>query len=155
MKVAIGADHNGYALKEALIAALNKSGYQVEDVGTFTPGAADYPDLAEKVGESVAEKHADRGVLICGTGIGMSIAANKVSGVRAALVLDELSAQRAREHNDANVLCLAGTTEAMAAQKMVQKFLTTSFDGEKAEGVRHANRIAKITKLEQQPKKVR
>ena len=155
MKIAIGADHNGFALKEALIAALKKSGYQVEDVGTFSSGAVDYPDIAEKVGESVVEKHAERGVLICGTGIGMSIAANKVNGVRAALCHDELAAQRAREHNDANVLCLAGSTDPTAAQKLLQRFLTTPFDGEKAEGVRHSARVAKIAKLEQQPKKVR
>ncbi|MCS7206354.1 MAG: ribose 5-phosphate isomerase B [Dehalococcoidia bacterium] len=143
-RIAIGCDHHGVALKQALIAFLTQAGYIVQDFGTHDPTPVDYPDVAVQVAGAVAQGKVERGILICSTGIGMSIAANKVPGVRAALCHDTFSAQRARGHNNANVLCLAGSAlQPTQAQDILQAFLTTPF-----EGGRHARRVEKIAHLE-------
>ncbi len=138
--LAIGADHGGFALKEMLKEHLEKQGLVVTDFGTHSTESTDYPDQAQPVARSVADHQCDCGVLVCTTGIGMSIAANKVPGIRAALVWDEESAQMARRHNDANVLCLAGkSTDPAQARRIVDAFLATSF-----EGGRHERRRNKL-----------
>ncbi|GBD11037.1 Ribose-5-phosphate isomerase B [bacterium HR23] len=143
-RIAIGCDHHGVALKSALVAFLTEAGYAVEDFGTHDTAPVDYPDVAVQVASAVAQGKAQRGVLICSTGIGMSITANKVAGVRAALCHDAFSAQRARGHNDANVLCMAGSSTGPAqAKEILLAFLTTPF-----EGGRHARRVEKIAQLE-------
>jgi ribose 5-phosphate isomerase B len=108
VRIAIGSDHAGYFLKEALEAFLEQEGYGVVDMGCDSPDPVDYPDIAAKVGQAVAKGEVDRGLLVCGSGIGMSIAANKIPGVRAARVDEPVSAKLCREHNDANILCLGG-----------------------------------------------
>jgi ribose 5-phosphate isomerase B len=144
MKVALGADHAGFALKDALKQTLDALGVEHHDFGTSSSESVDYPDFAKVVAESVASGRFDRGILVCGTGIGMSIAANKIAGVRAAVVGDEESARLSREHNDANVLTLgARVTPADRAQAIVGTFLGTAF-----QGGRHALRVEKIHKLE-------
>lgn len=144
MKVALGADHAGFALKDALKSTLDTLGVQHHDFGTSTPDSVDYPDFAQAVAEGVASGRFDRGILVCGSGIGMSIAANKVPGVRAAVITDEESARLCREHNDANVLALgARLTAADSAQAIVSTFLATAF-----EGGRHTRRVDKIHALE-------
>lgn len=144
MKIAIGSDHRGYQLKESLKSFLEGEGYTVIDVGTNSKNSVDYPDYAFKVGELVRDGYASLGILICMTGIGMSIAANKVRGVRAALVVDEERAKLARAHNNANVLALPGgyMTEEEAIP-VVKAFLKTDF-----EGGRHERRIRKIEDYE-------
>lgn len=144
MKIAIGADHAGFALKESLRERLKQRGHQVVDLGTCGPESTDYPDYAEKVAEQVAHGEAERGILVCSTGVGMSIAANKVAGVRAALAVNADEVALVRSHNDANVLALgARYTDEEAADQLVGVFLETPF-----EGGRHARRIAKITAIE-------
>jgi ribose 5-phosphate isomerase B len=142
--IALGADHAGYGLKEALKSWLINHGYQVLDLGTHSTESVDYPDYAALVAESVADHKVERGVLICGTGIGMSIAANKVPGVRAALCGDLYTARMSREHNDANVLVLGGRLMGgdMGAD-ILQVWLETDF----AAG-RHARRVDKIADIE-------
>jgi len=138
--VAIGADHGGFELKELLRHYLQKKGVAVSDFGADSKESADYPDYAQAVARSVAERQHDFGVLVCTSGIGMSIAANKVPGARAALVWEEQVARLARQHNDANVLCLAGNgTDPEAAKRIVDAFLSASF-----EGGRHERRVNKI-----------
>jgi RpiB/LacA/LacB family sugar-phosphate isomerase len=138
--VAIGADHAGYDLKEALKKFLLQRSLSVADFGTSSRDSTDYPDFAQAVGQSVANRKAQFGILICTTGVGMSIAANKVSGVRAALVSDEETAALARQHNNANVLCLAARNiPPDAIPKIVETFLTTRF-----EGGRHERRVSKM-----------
>jgi ribose 5-phosphate isomerase B len=142
--VIVGSDHRGVAVKRAVVEALSGLGVHVDDVGTHDEEAVDYPDYAGEVARAVASGRAARGVLVCGSGIGMSIAANKVSGVRAALVQDAESARMSRLHNDANVLVLGASkvpTEAVAA--IVQTWMATDF-----EGGRHEKRVAKISRLE-------
>lgn len=140
MKVAIASDHGGFTLKLQLIQALGEAKVEVEDLGPSTTAAVDYPDYARPLSEVVAGKKADLGVLVCGTGIGMSIAANKVKGVRAALCHTELEARVAREHNDANVLCLGERViGASLARAILEAFLNAKF-----QGGRHAARLAKI-----------
>ena len=139
--VAIGADHAGYQMKQALVAVLNDLEYRVLDIGTYGPESVDYPDFANLVSEALTKGDARYGVLICGTGIGMSIAANRHPGIRAALCHDEQTARLAREHNNANVLVLgARTTDLAVAQKCVRIFFSTPFDG----GERHARRVKKL-----------
>lgn len=151
MRIAIGADHRGYAMKETLVKTLRESGHEVVDLGCHSTASVDYPDIAKVVGETVSRGAAERGVLICSNGIGMSISANKVEGVRAALCYDADNARHARAHNDANVLCLGGESiPAARARELVQVFLSTSWDGEKPDGSRHAGRVAKIKALEHQ-----
>jgi ribose 5-phosphate isomerase B len=146
MKIAIGADHAGYELKEKVRHQLEKSGHTVTDMGTVSTESVDYPDYAQKVAREVARGRADFGVLICGSGVGMSITANKVAGVRAANVTDEPDARLAREHNNANVLAIgARIVKEAKALKIVDIFLNTSFAGG-----RHERRIEKITKIEKE-----
>ena len=140
MKIAAGADHAGFELKGTLVAALRAAGHEVEDVGTVSPDSVDYPDYARKVAEEVAAGRAERGLLVCGTGIGMSIAANRVAGVRAAVCAELFQVRMARRHNDANVLCIgARVTGPGAAEAMVEEFLAAAF-----EGGRHQRRVDKM-----------
>jgi RpiB/LacA/LacB family sugar-phosphate isomerase len=142
VKVALGADHRGFALKEELKRWLAARGHQVFDLGPSSADRVDYPDYAFKVADAVARHQADRGILICSTGIGMSIAANKVLGVRAALADSVRLARLSREHNDANVLCLgADFVSAPVARRIVGVWLRTGFAGG-----RHARRLAKIVR---------
>ncbi len=144
MKIAVGSDHRGYEAKERIKALLLDLGLQVVDLGVQSSQAADYPDSGLAVAEAVAKGDAERGVLFCGSGIGMSITANKVRGIRAALCHDELTAQMAKRHNDANVLCLPADLVGDALmQNIVRTWLTAEF-----EGGRHARRIDKINSYE-------
>ena len=145
MKIAIGADHAGFLLKEELRRTLEQKGYQVIDRGTDSQESCDFPDYAEKVARDVAEGRAERGVLVCWTGVGMSIAANKVPGIRAALGTIPEEVELVRAHNDANVLTLgAKFTDAPTAEALVDIFLSKEFEG----GGRHSRRLAKIAALE-------
>ncbi len=143
-RIAIGADHAGYPVKESIKKYLESAGYPVDDQGTWSEESVDYPDYGKAVGERVAAKRDDYGIVVCGSGIGISIAANKVPGIRAALAHDETTARLSREHNDANVLALGGriVTPAQAIE-MVKAFLATPF----AHG-RHQRRIDKISQIE-------
>lgn len=144
MTIAVGTDHRGVVLREAILAHLRQAGHEVLDLGTDTADSVDYPDYATGVAARVADGRADRGVLICGTGIGMSIAANKVRGVRAALVYDEESVLLSRQHNDANVLVLPGNwLETDRACGWMDLWLATSFDGG-----RHRGRIDRISRYD-------
>ncbi|HEY76184.1 MAG TPA: ribose 5-phosphate isomerase B [Thermoflexia bacterium] len=144
MRIVVGADHGGYRLKEEIARFLADEGYEVEDVGTFDEESTDYPDYAVQVARAVTEGRADLGILVCGTGIGMSVAANKVRGVRAALATDCYMARMAREHNDANILCLGGRVLGVgSALEVVRTFLEARFAGG-----RHARRIGKIEAIE-------
>lgn len=148
MKIAIGADHAGFLLKEAIRKKLIRDGHQVEDVGTHSNASVDYPDFAREVAQKVAAGEADRGILICYTGVGMSIAANKVPGVRAALGVNPDEVRLTRQHNDANILTLGAIlTTPEQAERLVDVFLATEF-----EGGRHARRVQKIADLEQNSK---
>jgi ribose 5-phosphate isomerase B len=144
MRVALGADHAGFELKNALKRVLDELGVAYDDFGTASGDSVDYPDYARAVGEGVVDGRFDRGILVCGSGIGMSIAANKVRGVRAAVVTEVESARLSRAHNDANVIALGArlTSEADAAA-IVRTFLETAF-----QGGRHADRLEKIRGLE-------
>ena len=140
----VGCDHGGYQLKLELMKYLEANGFEFTDMGCDGE-SVDYPDIAEKVCEKVLESKDNKGVLVCGTGIGISIAANKIKGIRAALCADWCSAKETRLHNDANVICFGGrTTGAGSAVEMLDVFLHTDF-----EGGRHAVRVGKITKLEE------
>ena len=142
--IALGADHAGYGLKEALKAWLINYGYQVLDLGTHSTDSVDYPDYAALVAESVVDHKVERGLLICGTGIGMAMAANKVPGVRAALCADLYTARMSREHNDANVLVLGGRLMgADMGADILKAWLETDFAGG-----RHARRVDKIADIE-------
>ena len=144
MKIALGADHAGYKLKAKIEKYLIDKGISVHDRGTNSVESVDYPDYARFVGEEVAEQHADRGILVCGSGIGMSIAANKVPGIRAVNVHDEAEAQLCREHNDANVLTLgARSLDESTALKIVDRWLNAQFAGG-----RHERRVEKIAEIE-------
>jgi ribose 5-phosphate isomerase B len=145
MKVAIGADHGGFILKEKLLEPLAAMGHQIVDFGTESTASCDYPDFAQAVGEAVAEGRVDRGVLICTTGIGMAMAANKVAGVRAAPAQSADEVRMTRDHNDANILALgAKYVDERAALILLRVFLETEFSG----GDRHLRRISKIAQLE-------
>lgn len=144
MKVIVGSDHAGFAAKQSLIAALKKQGHSVTDAGTDSTDSVDYPDFAIQVGRAVAEEEAERGILICGTGIGMCMTVNKVPGVRGAVVTDAYTAEMSRRHNDANVLCMGArvqTSEKM--EELARVFLEAPFDGG-----RHAGRVEKINNLD-------
>ena len=144
MKIAIAADHAGFVLKEHLRKKLVADGHEVVDFGTTSEETCDYPDFAQSVARDVAQGRCDRGILCCGTGIGMAIAANKVNGVRAAPAQFEEEVRLTREHNDANILTLgARFTAAERAAHMVDIFLDTEFSGGN-----HARRVAKIAKME-------
>ena len=143
MKVAIGSDHAGYLLKEAIITELKNYGAEIEDFGTNTPDSVDYPDFAYPASEAVAAGIADFGVLICGTGIGMSMVANKVTGIRAACCSNVEVAQLSRQHNNANVLTFgARVIDIELAKKMILEFIEGEFEGD-----RHMIRVEKIHSL--------
>jgi len=144
MRIAIGCDHRGLNLKREIIDLLCQLGHSYEDFGCYDTGSVDYPDIGGRVAEAVAEGRFDHGILICSTGIGMSMVANKVPGVRAALCHDTFSARRSREHNDANVLCLGERVIGEGlAKEIVQVYLSAEF-----EGGRHAQRLKKVRALE-------
>ncbi len=144
MKIAIGSDHRGYDVKRRVISVLENLGHEVLDVGPQKRESVDYPDYAFQVALAVSEGRVDRGILICGTGIGMCIAANKVPGVRAAPCHDSITAEMSRRHNDANVLCLsADLLGEELIDRMVKIWLETDF-----EGGRHARRVEKIVRFE-------
>ncbi|GIW79922.1 MAG: ribose 5-phosphate isomerase B [Gemmatales bacterium] len=144
MRIAIGSDHRGHDLKRRIITVLQQLGHSVEDKGTFSRDSADYPDFAFLVAKAVATHAVDRGILICGTGIGMSIAANKVRGVRAALCHDSITAEMSRRHNDANVLCLSAD---LLGDELVDRMIHIWLSAEFEQG-RHARRVAKIVDIE-------
>ena len=142
-KIALGADHAGYELKEKITDYLKKKGYEISDFGTFSTESTDYPDFAMKTAKSVSEKESDVGILVCGTGIGMSIVANKLPGVRAALCNSVETAKLAREHNHANLLCLGARVERTeSVEDILDMWLTTEF-----EHGRHDRRVEKIHTL--------
>ena len=144
MRIAVGSDHRGLELRAKLVGFLREMGQEVDDVGTHDAGHVDYPDVAALVARKVANKEVDRGILVCGTGVGMCIAANKVPGVRAAPCHDDVTAEISRRHNDLNVLCLSGDLMGeKLADRLVEIWLKTPF-----EGGRHARRNQKIVALE-------
>jgi ribose 5-phosphate isomerase B len=144
MKIAIASDHAGFVLKEKLREKLISDGHEVADLGTDSPASVDYPDFASAVGRRVAQGEAERGILVCSSGVGMSIAANKIPGVRAALGTHADEVELVRRHNDANVLTLGQRfTAEEEAKRLVDVFLSTGFDGG-----RHARRVQKIERLE-------
>ena len=152
MKIAVANDHRGVKAIEEVKAIVAQFNHECLDFGCNSGQPVDYPDVAYQAAKAVSEKQADRAILVCGTGIGMSIAANKVSGVRAALCYDELNAQISRQHNDSNVLCLSGDLLGSSAlRKIVETWLTTEFVGG-----RHQRRVDKINAIEQgkDPRKV-
>jgi ribose 5-phosphate isomerase B len=143
-KIIIGCDHGGLELKNEIISHLNKRGIEVVDVGTYTLDSCNYPDYAKALCTRIQSGEFERGILVCGTGIGMSMAANKHNGIRAACCSDTFSARMTRMHNDANVLCLGGrVVGAGLACDMVDLFIDTEF-----EGGRHATRVAMLSELE-------
>ncbi len=146
MRIALGADHRGHSVKEKIAVLLNERGHEVLDMGTNSSKSCDYPDVAYPAAKAVAEGQAQRAILICGSGIGMDICANKVTGIRAALCHDELTAQMSRRHNNANVLCLA--SDVMGEElirRIVSGWLETAFEG----GGRHERRVKKMAWIEQ------
>jgi len=144
MRVAVGSDHRGLELKNAIRDIIERAGHDCDDFGCHNSSSVDYPDYAEKVARAVVGGKYQRGILVCGTGIGMSIAANKVRGARAALCHNIFTSRRARQHNDANILCLGrDVIGEQLAQEMVQEFLSTGFEGD-----RHKQRIDKMIVIE-------
>jgi len=143
MRIAIGCDHRGLNLKQFVMKLIAETEHSYEDFGCYTTEPVDYPDIAQKVGKAVAMGDFECGILICDTGIGMSIAANKVKGIRAALCHSAFSARRARQHNDANILCLGADEEQGLIPEIVEAFLTSEFEGE-----RHLRRLNKIRDME-------
>lgn len=143
--IAIASDHGGYTLKEHIKAYLAAKGITCEDFGTNSTDSCDYPDFAKPAAEAVANGQCEKGIVICTTGIGISISANKVKGIRCALCTDTLTAEMTRRHNDANMLAMgAGIVGPMLAERIVDTFLSTEF-----EGGRHARRVAKMMEIEQ------
>lgn len=143
MKILIASDHGGYKLKQSLLKYLKEEGHEVIDLGTDSEKSVDYPIYGEKIGKEIAANKGDFGIAICGTGIGISIAANKVKNVRAALVYDENTARLAKEHNKANIICLGGrTTDVEKAKKIVDTFINSKFEA------RHQHRLDLISKME-------
>ncbi len=145
MRIAVGSDHRGLELKNSILSFLKEAGHDCCDFGAYSPESVDYPDIAREAAGSVARGDFERGILICGTGIGMSIAANKVRGIRAALCENTFAAQRARQHNDANVLCLGAEQHSSDAPGIITAFLLTEF-----EGGRHQRRLDKIKIMEKE-----
>jgi ribose 5-phosphate isomerase B len=143
MRIAIGCDHRGIDFKQSIIKVLNNGKHTVKDYGSYTTDSVDYPDIAKEVGDAVVSGKYDRGILICGTGIGMSIAANKIKGIRAALCHNAFCASRARQHNDANILCMGSEIVKEEMPEIVVTFMTTDF-----EGGRHQRRVGKMTDME-------
>jgi len=141
--IAIGCDHRGLKLKKQIIKLVADAGHSFQDFGCHTDEPVDYPDIAQEVAQAVADGDFERGILVCSTGIGMCIAANKVNGIRAALCCDGFGAQRARKHNDANILCLGAGVEKGLLAEIVNNFLTAQF-----EGGRHQRRLDKVRAME-------
>ena len=145
MKIALGCDHGALALKNALIPHLEKLGHEVKDFGTYTLDSCDYPDFAAPAAQAVADGECDKGIVLCTTGIGVSITANKIKGIRCALLSDVMSARMTREHNDTNMMAIgAGVVGQMLAFEIVDTWLGTEFSGE----ARHQRRIDKMMALE-------
>ena len=145
MRIALSADHAGYEMKRDLAAALTKGGHEVLDLGTHSTAAVDYPDCAESVAEALRDKQAERGIIVCGSGAGVSIAANKFPGIRAAVCHDTYTAHQAVEHDDMNVLCVGARVIGFAlAQEIAHAFLGAVFSGEE----RHQRRLNKILAIE-------
>jgi ribose 5-phosphate isomerase B len=145
MRIAVGADHAGYELKNKIREHLRQQGIEIQDEGTNSADSVDYPDFAQKVGLDVATQKADRGILVCGSGIGMAISANKVHGIRAANITSEYEAQMSREHNDLNVLTLgARILDEDKALKIVDLWIKTQFAGD-----RHQRRVGKMMAIEE------
>lgn len=148
MKIAVASDHRGYAIKGKILTLIAELGHEGSDLGTDSADSVDYPDFAVKVARVVSSRAVDRGILICGTGMGMCITANKFPGVRACTCHDDLTAEMSRRHNDANVLCLsADLLGDRLVNRMVELWLKTEF-----EAGRHARRIEKISRVEAEPK---
>ncbi len=148
MKIAVGCDHGGFVLKDAVISTLEELGAQVVDMGTYSTESVDYPVYGKKVADAVASGECDLGVVMCGTGIGISIAANKVKGIRAAVVTDEFMAEMTRRHNNANIIALGGRViTPEKAKSLVKAWYTAEF-----EGGRHQKRIDMITQIENEQK---
>jgi len=144
MRIVVGADHRGFLLRARIVELAERLGHDVEDVGTYSGEAVDYPDIAARVARKISRGEVDRGILLCGTGLGMCITANKFPGVRAAPCHDDLTAEMSRRHNDANILCLsADLLGEGVVDRMVEIWLNTPF-----EGGRHSRRVSKICSLE-------
>ena len=143
MKIAIGSDHRGLELKQKVIKLVSEAGNEYKDFGAYSEASVDYPNIAELVGKAVASGKYERGILICGTGIGMCIAANKVKGIRAGLAVNEFMAVRSRQHNNANILCLGAENDESQLAQMIKAFLTCQF-----EGGRHQQRVDEMTKMD-------
>ena len=147
MRIVVGADHRGYELKDEIAAALKQAGHEVLDVGTHSADSVDYPDYARAIGGALTDGRAERGVLVCGSGVGASIAANKIRGVRAALCHDTYSARQGVEHDDMNVLCLgARVIDSELALELVRAFLDARLSGEE----RYRRRLEKVAEMERQ-----
>ena len=145
MRIVVGADHRGYQMKDEIAAALRRAGHQVLDVGTNSADPVDYPDYARAIGEALTGGRAERGVLVCGSGVGASIAANKIRGVRAAVCHDAYSARQGVEHDDMNVLCLGSRViESELAQELVKAFI----DARLLDEERYRRRLAKVAEME-------
>ena len=147
MRIAIAADHRGHSAKEKIAVLLSEQGHEILDMGTNGSKSCDYPDLAYPAARAVAEFKVDRAIMICGSGIGMSICANKVKGVRAALCHDELTSQLSRRHNDANVLCLASD---VMGEELMRRIVSSWLDAEFERGGRHQRRVDKIHSIEEE-----
>ncbi len=145
MRIAIGSDHRGFELKQYVISLIEETGHSYRDLGCYSRDSVDYPDIAREVAGAVAGGDFDFGILLCGTGIGMSVAANKVDGIRAAHCYNAFTARRARQHNNANILCLGAEEGKALIPVILDTFLTTGF-----EGGRHQQRIDKIKALEEE-----
>ncbi len=147
MRIVVGADHRGYELKDEIAAALKQAGHEVLDVGTHNADSVDYPDYARAIGQALRDGGAERGVLVCGSGVGASIAANKIHGVRAAICHDTYSARQGVEHDDMNVLCLgSGVIDSKLALELVQAFTDARLSGEE----RYRRRLEKVAEMERQ-----
>jgi len=145
MRLALAADHAGFQMKDDLVRLLRQAGHEVLDLGTHSPDAVDYPDSAEAVGTAIRDGRVERGILVCGSGAGVSVAANKIPGVRAAVCHDCYTAHQAVEHDDLNVLCLGARVVGIAlASELAHAFLEATFSGE----ARHARRLDKILAIE-------
>ncbi len=145
MKIAIGCDHAGFPLKETVLQTVKRLGHEVTDCGTFSCERTDYPDYADKVAKMVADGQTDRGILICGSGVGVCVAANKTKGVRACVCHDAYSARQAVEHDALNVLCLGARIIGSAvAEELTERFLSASFQA----GTRHEDRLNKVKNIE-------
>jgi len=145
MKIAIGSDHAGFELKNQLVEYIKELGHEVQDFGTHEPTSVDYPTYAKIVSDEVVSNNFEQGILVCGTGVGISIAANKVKGIRAVVCSEPVSARLAREHNNANILCLGGRIVGLElAKTIVKEYINAKFDGD-----RHARRVGMICSLEE------